>query len=389
MAGSRIQIASNKKAALLKQNMREIALMLSEEPPKEEKAKIRAEALIRDDNLIEAYEILQLECELLHERIKLIEYSKDCPTDLVPVVATLMWASHRVDIPELLLIRKQFRAKYGKQFEDDALRNKNSILNERVVTKLSVEPPAAYLVQTYLERICEQFEVDWTPQVKLSTNQMIEPMAAPIGYSVQVAQGTGLGAVAYVLPPGVNPNGMSYNNNNHYDDTFKGGGGGSVPPIVTAQPYIPPPPTPSSSSQQQQQQQQRQPQQQTPTSPNNNDFAEVDIFVPGVIPGAPTAPPGSVASGLTQSITGQTTKTTKQQPPPPAATSEEDKKEDDDDQDNNGGGGGGDNNDTTSNGGGGDNGGSSKTTTATTTPSKANSTTSYADLAARFQQLKK
>ena len=52
----------------MKQNMREVALLLAEEPPKEEKARIRAEALIRDDNLIEAYEILQLECELLTER---------------------------------------------------------------------------------------------------------------------------------------------------------------------------------------------------------------------------------------------------------------------------------------------------------------------------------
>jgi hypothetical protein len=98
-----------------------------------------------------------------------------------------MWAAHRVDIPELLIVRQQFRSKYGKQFEEDALTNNNNVLNERVVTKLSVHPPAAYLVQTYLERICEQFQVDWSPQVKLSINEMIEPMAAPVGYSVQVS----------------------------------------------------------------------------------------------------------------------------------------------------------------------------------------------------------
>ena len=106
MACGRIQIASNKKAALLKQSMREVAVMLAEEPPREEKARIRAEALIRDDHLIEAYEILQLECELLHERIKLIQYCKSCPHDLISVISTLIWASHRVDIPELGLIRK-------------------------------------------------------------------------------------------------------------------------------------------------------------------------------------------------------------------------------------------------------------------------------------------
>jgi hypothetical protein len=134
----------------------------------------------RGDNLIEAYEILQLECELLHERIKLIEYSKTCPHDLVSVISTLIWASHRVDIKELVLIRKQFAAKYGKKFEENAMRNVDGVLNERVVSKLSVEPPAAYLVQTYLERICEHHNVEWTPSVKLTAESAVQPMVSGV-----------------------------------------------------------------------------------------------------------------------------------------------------------------------------------------------------------------
>ena len=49
MAVHRFQMASNKKGALLKQNMRQVAVLLAEDPPKEEKARIKAEALIRDD----------------------------------------------------------------------------------------------------------------------------------------------------------------------------------------------------------------------------------------------------------------------------------------------------------------------------------------------------
>ena len=199
MAVSRVQIASNKKTALLKQNMREVAVLLAEEPPKEEMAGIKAEALIRDDHLLEALEIIQLECEMLHERIKLIDFSKTCPADLVSVVSTVIWASHRVDIPELVLVRKQFRAKYGKKFEENALTNKDNILNDRVVAKLSIQPPAAYLVQCYLERICEQFEVDWKPKVKLSASQLVEPLVAPSGYSVGSGQGTGKSRVCIEL----------------------------------------------------------------------------------------------------------------------------------------------------------------------------------------------
>ena len=75
--------------------MREIAVMLSEDPPKEEKARIRAEGLIREDNAVEAYEILQLSCELLAERIKLIGSAKECPPDLVSSISTIMGVTKR------------------------------------------------------------------------------------------------------------------------------------------------------------------------------------------------------------------------------------------------------------------------------------------------------
>jgi len=218
MAVHRFQMASNKKSALLKQQMREVAVLLAEDPPKEEKARIKAEALIRDDYVIEAYDILSLNCELLSERLKLIQFSKECPPDLVSCIATLMYAAPRVDIPELLVVRKQFTSKYGKKFDEAAMANEGGILNERVVTKLSVQPPAAYLVQTYLEQICEKYEVEWSPNFRLSVDQMGEPMAPPSGFSVPIGQGTGLGHVAHT--------GMTVNG----DDVSTFGGAQSLPP---------------------------------------------------------------------------------------------------------------------------------------------------------------
>lgn len=60
MAVTRFQIAANKKSALMKQQIREIAKMLAEDPPKEEKARIKSEALIRDDNTVEVSFCLSL-----------------------------------------------------------------------------------------------------------------------------------------------------------------------------------------------------------------------------------------------------------------------------------------------------------------------------------------
>lgn len=194
MAVHRFQIASNKKVAQIKNQKRDIAKLLAEKPhPKEEKARIRAEALIREDSTVEAYEILQLHCELLSERIKLIASEKKCPPDLVSVVSTLIWASARVDITELVEIRKQFKSKYGKAFEEAALHNENSVVNERVFAKLSVLPPPALLVQTYLEKISEEFDVNWKPKMPLLPEEMSLPARAPTGDSIPAAAASGYG----------------------------------------------------------------------------------------------------------------------------------------------------------------------------------------------------
>lgn len=257
MAVSRFGIASNKKSALLKQNMRAVAVLLAEDPPKEEKARIKAEALIRDDYMIEAFDILSLNCELLHERIKLITHSKGCPPDLVSCVSTLIYAAPRIDIPELVTIRKQFRAKYGKQFEEDAMNNAGGVLNERVVTKLSVQPPAAYLVQTYLETICEKYGVKWSPTIRLNAENMGEPMAPPSGFSVPTGQGTGLGPVIATTGETVGDEEITYDGTHGMDLP-------TAPGNVAPSPQV-----------------------------RSDDFAEPDIFIP--------AAPGSVSTNKTNS----------------------------------------------------------------------------------------
>lgn len=330
MAVHRFQMASNKKSALLKQNMRQVAVLLAEDPPKEEKARIKAEALIRDDHVIEAYDILSLNCELLSERIKLIQFSKECPPDLISCISTLMYAAPRVDIPELLIVRKQFTAKYGKKFDEEAMGNVGGILNERVVTKLSVQPPAAYLVQTYLEQICEKYEVDWSPNYRLSAEQMGEPMAPPSGFSVPIGTGTGLGHVAHT--------GMTVSGED--DVTYNEGR------------YLPPPQAPTNGSY-------------TSSASAAAKTDNSDFYIPAA-PGAsnstPTVPP-PVARGPEPMV-----------PPPvvrgPETTNEDTNKDDDDD-------------DNESN-----NNQSNNDSPGRPSSSSGKDSASYNDLAARFESLK-
>ena len=140
------------------------------------------------------------------------------------------------------------------------MNNVSGALNERVVAKLSVQPPSAFLVQTYLEKIADEYHVQWKPQVKLSAEAMAEAMAAPVGYSVQVAHGTQLApALAQHIPgahavPSAPPSGK---------DTGE---------FSVATHYVPQP------------------------APSNDEFEEPDIFIPAA-PGQKGSSTGGGSSG--------------------------------------------------------------------------------------------
>lgn len=177
MSAGRLEIDSAKKTALMKQNMREVAELLAEQPPKEEKARLRTEALIRDDNTLVACDILRLECLLLMERVSIMNHCKECPPDLVSSVSDLIFAAPRLDIPELASVRKQFRAKYGRDFKMRAMNNEGGILNQKIVQCLSLQSPEKKTVDLYMEKICKQYEVDWHPTIELTERDFIAQTA--------------------------------------------------------------------------------------------------------------------------------------------------------------------------------------------------------------------
>ena len=140
MAIVRLDIDSNKRSALMKENMKSIASLLEENPPKENIARYRTESLIRDDNTLMAYEIIKTECHLLMERVSAISQTKSGeapPPHLVSCISDIIYASKYLNIKELMQVRKQLRAKFGKAFKDSAMKNENDILNETLVRSLS------------------------------------------------------------------------------------------------------------------------------------------------------------------------------------------------------------------------------------------------------------
>jgi vacuolar protein sorting-associated protein IST1 len=159
MATQRISIANNKRGTASKKHKREIAKLL--EDGKAEKAIIKVEHVIRDDYTMEAYEIIELMCDLLHERVRYLSKSESCPPDMCEAVSTVLWATTRVDINELEGIKKQLSKKYGKEFCDICENNSRNTVNSRVMHKLNITPPGNLLIRSYLQEIAREYKVDW------------------------------------------------------------------------------------------------------------------------------------------------------------------------------------------------------------------------------------
>lgn len=67
--------------------------------------------------------------------------SRNCPIDLKESVSSVIFASPRcADIPELLDVRKHFKAKYGKEFVSAAVELRPECGVNRMVSVLAVLP---------------------------------------------------------------------------------------------------------------------------------------------------------------------------------------------------------------------------------------------------------
>jgi vacuolar protein sorting-associated protein IST1 len=170
MAITRMNLLKNKKTNSIKLQKREIAQLLAQE--KDESARIKVENIIREDYTIEAFEILELFCELLSARIQLIQESKTCPHDLKEAVSTLIYAAPRLEVPEFQVIRKQLELKFGKEFVKAAMENKDLAVNQRVMFKLGVKVPEPYLCVQYLKEIAREHDVKWDEENSIGSVDM-------------------------------------------------------------------------------------------------------------------------------------------------------------------------------------------------------------------------
>ncbi|KAK1425649.1 hypothetical protein QVD17_21004 [Tagetes erecta] len=137
LAVSRLTVLKNNRQGRLKVARSDVIQLLNHNH--HEHALHRVDQVIKEQNMIDVFDMVDGYCHLLLQMINLIEKERDCPDDLKEAVSSLLFAAPRCgEFPELQEIRAILTARYGKEFAYGAIELRNNCgVSLRMIQKLS------------------------------------------------------------------------------------------------------------------------------------------------------------------------------------------------------------------------------------------------------------
>ncbi|KAJ7571320.1 hypothetical protein O6H91_01G159300 [Diphasiastrum complanatum] len=159
----RIKIVRKKHEIQLKHMRLDVSRLL--QIGQDENAEIRVAHVIREQNIIDGFNMIESFCERVIKQMSVIRAQKSCPTDLQEAVSSLLFAGPRcAKLPELLKVREVFSAKYGKDFVTAAIEpNKNSAVSKQIIEKLSFSTPMMATKVKLMQDIALEYGIKWNP----------------------------------------------------------------------------------------------------------------------------------------------------------------------------------------------------------------------------------
>ncbi|KAM7464357.1 hypothetical protein LguiA_032478 [Lonicera macranthoides] len=136
-----------------------------------EPALLRVEQVIKEQNLLDVFSMIEGYCHLLIEMVNLIEQAKVCPDELKEAISSLLYTSTRCgELPELQEIRAIFTSRFGKEFAASAIELWNNCgVNPKIIQKLSTKQPSLDTRLKVLQEIASTngiiLQIDQTSQV--------------------------------------------------------------------------------------------------------------------------------------------------------------------------------------------------------------------------------
>ncbi|XP_062106299.1 uncharacterized protein LOC133817728 [Humulus lupulus] len=109
----------------------------------QESAFLRVELVITEQDMMDAYSMIENFCHLLVERVVLIENNREVPHDLKEAISSLIFAASKCgEAQELEKISRMFIKRFGKEFAQNAVNLCNYCgVCPKIVSKLSTERP--------------------------------------------------------------------------------------------------------------------------------------------------------------------------------------------------------------------------------------------------------
>ncbi|CAG2248588.1 IST1 homolog isoform X1 [Mytilus edulis] len=246
---NRLKLLEKKKTELAAKARKEIADYIS--GAKDDRARIRVEHIVREDYLVEAMELLEMYCDLLLARFGLIQTQKELDPGLEEPIATLIWATPRLqaDVPELKIVADQLSAKYGKEFAQSCRTNELNNVNEKVMHKLGVQAPPKILIERYMIEIAKTYNVPFEPDPSVMAQDEIfaaENLLIDLDEK-KGGGGSGGGGGGGMSVPQIQPSASApYPPRAPQDPAYPPPPGGGYPPQQQNQPGGFPPPVPQS-----------------------------------------------------------------------------------------------------------------------------------------------
>ncbi|SPO26812.1 related to IST1 - protein with a positive role in the multivesicular body sorting pathway [Ustilago trichophora] len=173
----RCKMLQEKKEAMAKQARRDISALV--EKGKLETARIKTEGIISEDIHLELLELMELYAETLLARFALLDMpTREPDLSIMHALTAIIHAAPRTELKELHVLREMLMAKFGREFAQDVMDNKDSCVPERVMAKLLVEAPEPKLVDLYIFEICKAYDVPFSsphlPETKVEEEEQEE-----------------------------------------------------------------------------------------------------------------------------------------------------------------------------------------------------------------------